>query len=169
MEYVEGLQEMKKALDNGGILKMKGLEIESFELLQGHVMSGLISLYDLCGTAEVIRGREFHLFFGKITGIYDKKGMICETYASTARAISGNGGVKPFRIYSNQVAACKMSLMDQGFRIFVHPEKGFGDAFEITLGKCERTLREVRKGHHLPGLLISGEFGPLFEGHFVEL
>lgn len=167
MEYVEGLQEMKKALDNGCILKMKGLEIESFDLLKGHVMAGLITLDDLCGTAEVIRGREFHLFFGKITGIYDKKGMICETYASTARAIAGRGGVKPFRIYSNQVEACKLSLMDEGFRIFIHPEKGFGDTFEITLGNCERSAREIRKGHNLPGLLVSGEFGPLFEGHDV--
>lgn len=40
-------------------------------------------------------------------------------------------------------------------RLFVH---AYGRSHEITLGDCEGTNREIREGHNLQKMLISGEF-----------
>lgn len=55
-----------------------------------------------------------------------------------------------------QVCTLSTSLFAKGYRIFVHDKPG--SKFEITLGNCERTNREIRMGHDLEKMLLSGEF-----------
>lgn len=51
-----------------------------------------------------------------------------------------------------QVCTLSTSLFAKDYRIFVHDKPG--SKFEITLGKCERTNREIRMGHDLEKLLL---------------
>jgi hypothetical protein len=55
-----------------------------------------------------------------------------------------------------QLVTCMTDLFTKGYRIFVHPR--LGGVFEITLGECERTKREIRMGHCLWRMLITGAF-----------
>ena len=58
-----------------------------------------------------------------------------------------------------QVCTLSTSLLSKGYRIFVHYKKEDEQKqFEITLGKCENTTREIRAGHNLEKMLLSGEF-----------
>ena len=43
-------------------------------------------------------------------------------------------------------------------RLFVHVTKDDLKGHEITLGKCEGTNREIRRGHNIEKMLLSGEF-----------
>lgn len=52
--------------------------------------------------------------------------------------------------------ASMTDLFDKGYRIFVHPNAH--DRFEITLGKCERTGREIKRSHCLWKMILAGEF-----------
>lgn len=62
-------------------------------------------------------------------------------------------GISPIK--TTQVLACTTELFSYNYRIFVHDEDG---EFEITLGNCERTTREIRMAHNLPKLIQAGEF-----------
>ena len=55
-----------------------------------------------------------------------------------------------------QVITCTTDLFRKGYRIFVHPNPG--DCFEITLGTCERTNREIKMGNCLYKIILAGEF-----------
>ena len=46
-------------------------------------------------------------------------------------------------------------LFDVGYRIFIHDDHG---EFELTLGDCARTNREIRYAHNHFKMWISGEF-----------
>lgn len=46
-------------------------------------------------------------------------------------------------------------LFDAGYRIFIHDDHG---EFELTLGDCARTNREIRYTHNHFKMWISGEF-----------
>lgn len=55
-----------------------------------------------------------------------------------------------------QVITCTTRLFLHGYRIFVHAAPD--DVYEITLGKNERTNREIRMNTCLYNLILSGEF-----------
>lgn len=55
-----------------------------------------------------------------------------------------------------QVCTISTLLFTKGYRIFVHDKPD--SKFEITLGKCERTNREIRMGHNLERMILTGEF-----------
>lgn len=46
-------------------------------------------------------------------------------------------------------------LFDAGYRIFIHDDHG---EFELTLGDCARTNREIRYAHNHFKMWVSGEF-----------
>lgn len=46
-------------------------------------------------------------------------------------------------------------LFDAGYRIFIWDDHG---EFELTLGECARTNREIRKEHNIFKMWVNGEF-----------
>lgn len=55
-----------------------------------------------------------------------------------------------------QICTLSTRLFKLGYRIFIHDEPGSN--FEITLGNCARTAREIKMGTNLERLLLAGEF-----------
>lgn len=55
-----------------------------------------------------------------------------------------------------QVVTCTTRLFLHGYIIFIHAAPD--DVYEITLGKNERTNREIRMNTCLYKLILSGEF-----------
>ena len=91
--------------------------------------------------------KEYHLYLYKL----NYEGMV-HTYTDTMNAIKNNQSL----IGTTQLVTCTGELFDKGYRIFIHPKPH--DMFEITLGACVRTDREIRKAHCLWHMLISGAF-----------
>lgn len=89
--------------------------------------------------------KEFHLYCGNT---YPED---CLHTLSEIERVYGKAD-----IHTTQVSALSTALFYEGYRIFVHPVKG--PVFEITLGDCANTNREIREGHNLERLLIAGEF-----------
>lgn len=93
-------------------------------------------------------GKEFHIWFCTChTGEIN-----CNTLFDIEIAL--NEGLTYIHTY--QVQAVSTSLIEMGYRIFVHPHKG--PVFEITLGACANTDREIRLGHSLNKMLVNGVF-----------
>lgn len=62
-----------------------------------------------------------------------------------------------FEIHTTQMGLLTMSskLFDAGYRIFIYDDHG---EFELTLGNCARTNREIRYVHNHFKMWVSGEF-----------
>ena len=56
----------------------------------------------------------------------------------------------------NLIFADTKIITKYGYRLFIHPQ--IGEPFEITLGKCANTKREIRPETNILHLLLSGEF-----------
>lgn len=95
-------------------------------------------------------GKEYHLYLCRVFALFDIR--FCFTVDEVETAIKHGES----EIYTFHVVTCTTDLFSNGYRIFVHvtPE----DSFEITLGNCERTNREIRMGHCLWKMILSGEF-----------
>ena len=92
--------------------------------------------------------KEFHIWFCTC-----RTGEInCNTLFDIE--VSLNEGLT--HIHTYQIPAVTTSLIDMGYKIFVHPHKG--PIFEITLGACANTDREIRVSHCLYKMLMNGAF-----------
>ena len=94
--------------------------------------------------------KEYHLYLYRPQELWQQRAF-CLTAEEVEYAIELDRC-----IHTTQIITCTTRLFGAGYRIFVHPKPG--DRFEITLGRCERTNREIRTGHCLYGLILSGEF-----------
>ena len=175
MSTVKGLDKILEAFDNGYTVIFQKERLDGRERLiiihsESELMEALetckITIRDLAEQVEVNDKREFHLYFdycdlpmsGHKFGSHS-----CLSVASTLGSMNGVGGVKPHEIHTTMVNLCTLSLLDKGFRIFIHPQKGYGDVFEITLGSCAGIDREIKPAHNLPNMLMGGVFGKLFK------
>ena len=60
-------------------------------------------------------------------------------------------------INTQNLVFCDTKIITKcGYRLFIHPQ--IGEPFEITLGKCANTKREIKPETNLLHLLLSGEF-----------
>lgn len=62
-----------------------------------------------------------------------------------------------YKIHTTQMGLLTISskLFDAGYRIFIYDDHG---EFELTLGNCARTNREIRYTHNHFKMWVSGEF-----------
>jgi hypothetical protein len=96
------------------------------------------------------RQPEFHLYLYTLEG-YKRDVINAYTVAAVNDLITLGKDVDTY-----QVICCTTDLFNKGYRIFVHETPA--SQFEITLGTCERTTREIKMGHDLPKLILAGEF-----------
>lgn len=96
------------------------------------------------------RQPEFHLYLYTLEG-YKRDVINAYTVTAVTDLISHGKDVDTY-----QVICCTTDLFNKGYRIFIHETPA--SQFEITLGACERTTREIKMGHDLPKLILAGEF-----------
>jgi len=91
--------------------------------------------------------REFHVYFYSQSPKYDG-------YDDILRMLNL---IKYPAIHTHNLVFCDMKIITKyGYRLFIHPQ--IGEPFEITLGKCANTNREIKPETNLLKLLLSGEF-----------
>ena len=94
--------------------------------------------------------KEFHLYLADSE--LTRKDYCLHSYVATKKAIEEG----QYIIHTTQVALVGTYLIHAGYRIFIYPAKGKN--FEITIGKCINTTREIRESHNLEKLLVNGGF-----------
>lgn len=95
--------------------------------------------------------KEYHLYLYFPDIALDDPSWLDYTVKEVENAISHG-----YRVDTMQVCTLGTYLFTEGYRIVVHDTPY--SLFEITLGPCARTTREIRMGHDLEKLLLSGEF-----------
>lgn len=96
------------------------------------------------------RKPEFHLYLYTLEG-YKRDVINAYTVTAVNDLIALGKDVDTY-----QLICCTTDLFNQGYRIFIHETPA--SQFEITLGQCEGTTREIKVGHDLPKLILAGEF-----------
>lgn len=93
--------------------------------------------------------REIHIWLDRIGwGEYDNDSYLCKTIAETEVMLECK---KTKIVHTTQPHYCQFRYG----KIFVHIG---GKMYEITIGDCDGTNREIREGHNLEQMLFSGEF-----------
>lgn len=97
--------------------------------------------------------REFHVFFDMtIDELLDVQ-KIANLYEMVISEIKDGIGM----IHTANLLFCDMKIITKyGYRLFIHPH--VGEPFEITLGKCANTKREIKPETNILHLLLAGEF-----------
>ena len=91
--------------------------------------------------------REFHAYFYSYGVAYDG-------YDDVLRMMNP---LKSPEIHTQNLVFCDTKIITKyGYRLFIHPQ--VGEPFEITLGKCANTKREIKPETNILHLLLSGEF-----------
>lgn len=91
--------------------------------------------------------REFHVYFYSY-------GIVNDGYDDVLRMMKL---LKSPVIYTQNLVFCDMKIITKyGYHLFIHPQ--VGEPFEITLGKCANTKREIKPETNILRLLLSGEF-----------
>lgn len=92
--------------------------------------------------------KELHVWF---FGIYGE--MYADSYDAVINKLIRN---QPTIDTRNSLFADTRIITKYGYRLFIHPT--VGEEFEITLGKCANTSREIKPETNILNLLLSGEF-----------
>jgi hypothetical protein len=171
--YVKSIEEMLNCFKKGwGVEFRRGTDIKGVEKAPKIISSefGLSDYIRNCPVDPVEElnkphlvhnWREFHLYFDDF-GYDEGNGEYFYTYAETYWAIFKE---KDHIVRTDQVSLCTSDLWNHGFRIFIHPQKGFGDAFEIFVGCETHDGYKIAETSPIRNFLEAGMFGQLFEGH----
>ena len=99
-----------------------------------------------------LKQKEIH-FYSSTDYTTDSTCLYLVGWENTLYAINAGDTI----IHTLQMGLLTISskLFDAGYRIFIHDDHG---EFELTLGDCARTNREIRYAHNHFKMWISGEF-----------
>lgn len=76
---------------------------------------------------------------------------LCVDWVMTEKSINSRFP----KIYTTQMSFMNLRLIEKGYRIFIRDETG---CFEITLGNCARTDKEIRPTHNIFKMWEAGVF-----------